>query len=190
MSLIYFEIDADGLENLVAELAATEKQVKFALSRALARTATTLRTMSARYLRDSLELRTINLLRNRLKSLRLRATGGDGMALWFGLNDMPASWFKGTPKQGKGGASFRGQDFPGAFVGRSKFKNRKTIMKRVGKARLPVVEQQLPIGDKAQVTIEDEIFDKTEAIFWQHFERDLRARVAHGVGMTTYRQFR
>jgi hypothetical protein len=165
-------------------------QVKFALNRALSRTATTLRTLAARYLKNELALRTISMLRKRLKSLKMRATSGSEFVLWFGLNDMPVSWFKGTPKESGGGASFRGKQFAGGFVAKSKYKNRKTVFKRTGSGRLPIEEQLLEIGDRAQVIVEDEVFSETERIFWQHFERDLRARVRHGVGMTNYRQFR
>jgi len=182
MGLLHFEIDATGMEQLVLDLQATEKQVKFALHRALARTATALRTMAARKLKDELALRTINMLRKRLKSLKLRVSGGDGMQLWFGINDMPVSWFKGTPKGGSDGASFRGQQFKGGFVAKSKFKNRKTVFKREGKGRLHIIEQQLAIGDRAQVVIEDQIFVQTEEIFWRNFQRDLTARVKFSLG--------
>lgn len=183
MGVLHFEIDATGMQQLVMDLQATEKQVKFALHRALNRTATALRTMAARKLKDEMALRTINMLRKRLKSLKLRVTGGDGMQLWFGLNDMPVSWFKGTPKQGGDGASFRGQQFKGGFVAKSKVKGgRKTIFKREGKGRLHIIEQGLAISDRAQVVIEDQIFVQTEQIFWKNFERDLTARVKYSLG--------
>lgn len=182
MSLLHFEIDSSQLQTLILDLAATERQVKFALSRALGRTATTLRTMASRKLKTELELRTINLLRKRLKSLKLRVTNGSGFTLWFGLNDMPVSWFKGTPQQEDDGATFRGEKYDGAFVGKSRFKNRKTVFKRTGEARLHITEQLKAIGDRAQVIIEDDIFVQAEEIFWRHFERDLRARVNYRLG--------
>lgn len=182
MAMLHFDIDAQNLEQIVLDLGATEKQVKLALSRALGRTATTLRTLSGRYLKDELALRTIALLRRRLKSLKLRVSGGDGFTLWFGLNDMPVSWFKGTPKQDASGASHGDAHFDGGFVGRSKFKNRKTVFKREGKARLHITEQLKAIGDKAQVTIEDKIFVQAEEIFWKHFKRDIQARVKYNLG--------
>lgn len=180
--MLHFEIDAANLQQMILDLAATEKQVKLALHRALARTATTLRTMSSRRLKDELALRIISLLRKRLKSLKLRVSGGDGFTLWFGLNNMPVSWFKGTPKESGAGAEFRGQSFPGAFVAKSKSKGRQTVLKRVGSARVPVAEQLLAIGDKAQVVIEDQIFVQAEQVFWKHFERDLKARVNYQLG--------
>jgi len=61
-------------------------------------------------------------------------------------------------------------------------KGKQTIFKRKDKERLPIVEQQLPIEDKAIVYIEDEIFDQVIEIFWGHFQRDLRARVKYQIG--------
>lgn len=185
-----FDIDLAQLREAGGELQASEKQIKLALNSAMRRTATTLRTMSARGLKNELQLRTVGLLRKRLKSLRLSSgmnrfsssAATEGVTLWYGLNDMPVSWFKGTPKRTSGGASMRGQEIAGGFIARSKFKGRRTIFKREGKSRLPITEQNLPVEDKAIVFIEDEIFAETEAIFWKHFMRDLRARVTYNIG--------
>lgn len=180
--MLHFDIDIRELDRVVAALGATEKQVKFALNRAAQRTATALRTLAGRYLKDELALRTIGLLRKRLKSIRLRSVREDGFVLWFGLNDMPVSWFKGRPTKEAGGAKFRDKSFAGGFIAKSKVKGRRTVFKREGAARLPIIEQQMPIMDRAQVVIEDEIFVQAETIFWRNFERDLRARMAYGVG--------
>jgi hypothetical protein len=182
MSALHFEIDASRLTGAADELQATPKQVKLSLSRAAGRTATTLRVLSARGLANKLQLRVIGLLRKRLKSLRIRKTGVDGFQLWYGINDMPASWFKGRPKETAIGAEARGQQFPGAFVARSKVKGRMTVFKRTGRSRLHIVEQNLAVEDKAIVFIEDEIFPMAEALFWRNFERDLRARVTYSIG--------
>lgn len=182
MSLLHFEIDGGEVEQIVLDLGATEKQVKLALHRALMRTATTLRVLGSRYLKNELGLRTIALLRRRMKSLKMKITDGDGFTLWFGLNDMPVSWFKGTPKETTTGAVSGGQEFAGGFVGKSTFKKRKTIFKRQGKARLHISEQLRAISDKGMVTIEDKIFVQAEEIFWKHFKRDLQARVNYKLG--------
>lgn len=190
ISGLHFDIDAEGLQNLILDLAATEKQVKFALSRAAARTATTLRTLAARKMKDDLSLRTIALIRNRLKSVRLRQTNQEGFVLWFGLNDMPVSWFKGTPKKEPTGVKFRDKSFEGGFIAKSRFKNRRTVFKRDGEGRLPIKEQLMPISERAKNLIEDEIFGQASDIFMRNFERDLRARVVHRVGNTDYRRNR
>jgi len=181
VSGLHFDIDGVQLDAVSAELEATPRQVKLAFHAALRRTATTLRTLSARGLAGELQLRTISLLRKRLKSLKLKR-GADGVTLWYGLNDMPASWFKGTPTQDSTGASMRGQHITGAFVARSKFKGRKTMFKRDGKARLHIQEQNLGVGDQALVYVEDRIFTQTETIFWKNFTRELNARVRYKIG--------
>lgn len=185
-----FDIDLKQLREAGAELQASEKQIVFALNRALRRTASTLRTMSARGLKNELQLRTLAMLRKRLKSLKVRSgmnsLGGgkatEGVQLWYGLNEMPASWFKGRARKTSAGASKRGHEVPGGFIRHSRFQGRQTIFKREGAARLPITEQNLPIEDKATVYIEDNIFDQTEDIFWRHFMRDLRSRVSFSIG--------
>lgn len=178
---LHFDIDTTQLRAVADELQASEKQVRAAFSRACQRTATTLRTRAARGLASELQLRTISLLRNRLKSLRLRSQA-EGVQLWFGLNDMPASWFKGRKRQTAAGAEVRGQTIQGGFVARSKYKGRLTVFKRKSGERLPIVEQGLPVEDQAVVFIEDEIFVQTESIFMDNFMRELRARVRYQIG--------
>lgn len=56
------------------------------------------------------------------------------------------------------------------------------MFKRSTGARLPISEQLMPIKDKADVFIEDEIFVQVEEIFWNHFRRDLQARLKYNVG--------
>lgn len=184
--MLTYDIDWSGLANVALELGASERQVKFSLSRALRRTEATLRRMSSKGLREVLQLRAASALRKRLKSIKARKVGGlgagDGVALWYGLNDLPVSAFKGRPRENKAGAAFRGQQFDGGFVARSKAKGKQTIFKRKGEARLPIVEQLVPIEDAAIVYIEDEVFDQVETIFWQHFQRDLAARVKFKLG--------
>ena len=184
--MLHFDIDWRELLHVGEELQATDKQVIFALSRAMRRTEATLRRMSSRGLTKALQLRTAGALRKRLKSIRMRMSSptarDQGMGLWYGLNDLPVSSFKGRPTKSSGGAQFRGQQYDGAFVGRSQVKGKQTIFKRVRDARLPVAEQLHAIEDKAVTFIEDEIFDQVLDIFWQHFRRDLRARVKFKLG--------
>lgn len=183
--MLHYDLDWSQLLSVGAEIGATDKQVAFALTRAMRRTEATLRRMSASGLTKVLQLRVMATMRKRLKSIKMRIGGaatGASMALWYGLNDLPVSSFKGRPRETKSGASFRGVDHPGAFVGKSKVKGKQTIFKRVGEARLPIAEQLHPIENKAIEFIEDEIFDKVEEIFWQHFKRDLQARVKFKLG--------
>lgn len=178
-SALHFDLDGAQLQAVAAELGATEKQVRNAIGYACRRTATTLRTMAARALGNELQLRTISLMRKRLRSMRARIRHGEGLCLWFGLNDIPASWFKGRPTQTAAGAVVLGQLMPGTFVARSQFKGRLTVFKRKGKARLHIEEQSLPVEDRARVLIEDEIFVHTETVFMKNLLRDLAARVSY-----------
>lgn len=183
--MLSFDVDASQLYALIDELEPTEKQIKLAFGRALTRTAATLRKLSGTGLKTELDLRVVNLLRQRLKTLKLRSTGDlQEIRLWYGISGMPVSWFRGTPKavKGTGDLTYRGETFTDGFVGTSTVKGRKTIFKRQGKGRLPIAEQLLPIRDKAEVFIEDRVFDQLDSIFWNHFRRDLRARVRLKLG--------
>lgn len=179
--MLHFDLDWTELRGVADELQASEKQFKAALSRACNRTAATLRKMSSRGLKDELQLRTLSAMRKRLKSIRLKSKQ-QGITLWYGLNDIPVSSFKGRAKQVSDGATFRDQKFDGAFVARSSAKGKRTVFKRSGKGRLPISEQLMPIKDKADIFIEDNIFTQVEDIFWKHFERDLRSRVKFDIG--------
>ena len=179
--MLNFDLDWQQLRGVASELEASEKQFKSSLTRACNRTAATLRKMSGRGLKDELQLRTLGVMRKRLKSIRLKSRQS-GIVLWYGLNDLPVSSFKGRAKKTADGAEFRGEKFSGGFIGRSTIKGKRTVFKRSGAARLPIAEQLMPIKDQADVFIEDEIFVQVEQIFWQHFERDLRARVKYDIG--------
>lgn len=182
--MIHFDIDWENLTAISDELGGTEKQLRFALSFALRRTATRLRALSARGLRTELELVKLSHLRKRLRQLKLsKGRGGvEGVQLRYGLNDMPVSWFKGRASKTATGASFRGQEFKGGFIGFSKVKGKNTIFKRAGRARLAITEQLMGIEDKARVYIEDEIFVQLEDIFWPIFKREIAARIKYKIG--------
>lgn len=182
--MLHFDLDWRELLAVGEELQATDKQVMFALSRAMRRTESTLRRLSSKGLTKVLQLRSASILRKRLKSIRMRMSSSreQGMGLWYGLNDLPVSSFKGRPKETDGGAAFRDTEYAGAFVARSKAKGKQTIFKRARGARLPIAEQLHTIEDKAVAFIEDEVFEQVLDIFWQHFRRDLAARVKFRLG--------
>lgn len=179
--MLHYDLDFGDVLRLADEFQATEKQVKFSIARAMRRTEATLRRMSSQGLAKELQLRSAKALRNRLKSIRIRMKGQE-LGLWYGLNPLPVSAFKGRPKETAGGASFRGENYQGAFVGRSKVKGKQTIFKRVRESSLPIAEQLHPIEDKAVTYIEDQIFDQVLDIFWKNFTRDLAARVKFKLG--------
>lgn len=180
--MLHFDLDADEVARLQRELGATEEQVRLAFNRALSRTAATLRRQSGKGLRSELRLRNLKAIRKRLKQLRMRRTGGRATAgLWFGANDLPVSAFKGRPHQGRRGASFRGVEFPGAFVAKGE-DGKLSIFKRKGRDRLPIEEQTMPVEDQITTYVEDEVFPMVDEIFFKHFRADLRARAVLGVG--------
>ncbi|RKR02595.1 hypothetical protein C7446_2313 [Kushneria sinocarnis] len=183
MSLLDFEIDDSALQRVVSELGAAPREVRLSYNRALSRTAATLRKMSSKGLQSELGLRRATVLRRRIKSLRAKQGKGSEVQLWYGLNDLPVSEFKGKVHTGEGGASYAGpagsHRFPNAFAARSERAGRRTIMRRIRQSRLPITEERLPIKDRADVYVEDEIFHQLEDIFWRHFRRDLEARVRY-----------
>lgn len=184
--MLSYDIDWSSLVRVADELGGTDKQVKLALSRALRRTEATLRKMSSKGLQRELELRAASALRKRLKSIKLRKTGGLGagneVGLWYGLNPLPVSAFKGGVRQTDFGATKKDWYFEGGFIAKSSVKGSKTIFKRKGKERLSIEEQTILIEDRAITFIEDKVFDQVEDIFWQHFRRDLAARVRFQLG--------
>lgn len=180
--MIHFNIEWDDLRRIGDELGATPKQVKLAMSRALNRTASKLRTLSAKGLKSELDLKRASALRKRLKSLKLRKGGIEGVQLWYGLNDMPVSWFRGRPTKTATGAAFRGVEYKGGFIARSQYAKGQTIFKRKGKARLHIEEQQSPVKDQAEVFVEDHVFVRVDDIFWPLFRRELEARVKFKIG--------
>lgn len=193
--MLQFEFDAKGLLDLVDELGATEMQAKFALSRALRRTAATLRRLSERGFKSELDLRKVAYIRKRLKSIKFRQASFEGAGIWYGLNDLPVSMMRGSIKENKpSGASFSGKvgnySFKNGFVAKGQNGRGRSIYYRETKARLPIEEARAPIKDKLDVYIEDQIFDKIDDIFWKFFEQDLTARVKFGVGATKYRNQR
>jgi hypothetical protein len=187
---LWLDFEFSGVDALQAELQATPKQVRAALSRAAGRTATTLRKRAARGLATELQLATVAHLRRRLKAGRIRGVSArgerfaGGAQLWFGLNPMPVGWFKGRPVKTARGARHRGREFEGAFVARGKAAGRKklSIFRRKGDKRLPIYEETIPVEDPMQVYLEDEVLVHASEIFWTNFERDLRARVRFNLG--------
>lgn len=179
--MLHLNIDLKGLQDVGNEIGASETQIRAALTRAMRRTEASLRKLSSQGLTRELALRSAKSLRRRLKALKVGTKAGE-FGIWYGLNDLPVSAFKGRARNTGKGATFNGHQFEGAFVGRSKFAGKNTIFKRKTEKRLAITEQLLPIEDKAIVFIEDEIFVQTEDIFWQHFRRDLAARVKFNLG--------
>ena len=187
--MLDFDVDADDLQRVVEELGAMPKEVNASYNRALTRTAATLRKLSSKGLVSELGLRRAKAARKRLKTIRVKGSkSGDyrkmaSVKLWYGLNDIAVSEFKGRVSETTSGAGYSGpagsHSFPGAFVAKPRGANRRTIMRRRGARRLPIHQETLPVKDRADVFVEDEIFNQLEAIFWRHFRSDLERRIAY-----------
>lgn len=178
---VVLDLEAD-YDRVIQELGAGEEDVRKAMTRALRRTATTLRVMASKRLVPELGLRRAMDLRRRLKPMRARIKTHEGrIGIWVGLNDMGVSHFKGRAREYAGGAKFRDHEFPGAFVAKGQ-DGRRSVFRRAGTSRFPLVEEVLPIKDRADVILEDDILPDAVEIFMKYFLADLRARTIFGVG--------
>ncbi|NSY36870.1 phage tail protein [Leisingera sp. ANG59] len=180
--MLAFDFDARELKRIADEFEASEKDLRFAYSRALRRTAQTMKTRARKGLRTELELRTAAELRKRLQGFRFKRGKELGeVRMWFGLNDMRVSKFKGRPARTGSGARYGQQDFSGGFIGRNRA-GKRTVFKRETADRVSAREVKMPIEDKAQIYIEDEVFDEIEEVFFKNFRAEVRARTIYGVG--------
>ena len=176
MGILSFDFDVAGMEAIRAELGATPEMVRDAMSRALRRTAGTLRKMASKGLHEELQLRSVSRLRRRLKTIRFSRKGsGRELRLWFGLNPIKVSDFRGRARKTAKGVSHHGHEYQGAFLGTS-LTGYQTAFQRKDKARLPIREVDVPIDDTARIFLEDEIFEKAPEIFLRHFRQDLAYR--------------
>lgn len=179
--MIRLDIEKGDIDQIAKTLGANEKQVNLAVSRALKRTAGTARKRASKALREGLELRRASDLRKRLRELKLRQKSKRReISIWFGLNDLPVSAFKGRPRQVGKGVTFRNQSFPGGFVATGK-SGRRTIFRRRDRGRFPIQEQTMPVKDQADVILEDEVFADLGEVFMKNLLADLRARTVYGV---------
>lgn len=178
---VRLDIDTTDIDMVVRSLGATPEQVRRAAVRALKRTATTIRLRSSKAAVSELQLRRASYFRRRIKSLRMRASKDGGeIGIWFGLNDIAVSEFKGRVTEYSGGAKFRQVEYPGAFV--AKIGKKRSIFKRRGSGRFPVSEQTVPVKEQLDVLLEDTIFPDAIDVFMRNFMTDLRARTVFGIG--------
>ncbi|WPZ28969.1 phage tail protein [Sulfitobacter sp. OXR-159] len=181
--MLHFDFDASELRRIADEFGASEKQIALAYSRALRRTASNMKTQARKGLRERLGLRSAAELRKRMAGFRFNRGGGDlgSVRMWFGLNDLRASAFKGRPKAAPGGASMAGRSVKDGFVAKNR-KGQRTIMRRVGRSRYPIAEAKFDIEDEGSIFIEDEVFDEIDAVFFRNFRAEIRARTIYEVG--------
>lgn len=199
------DIDVNAIWRIAENIGATQKQFRAAYSRALRRTAATLRKKAMADLKDGLAPRSMNLVRRRLLSFRLdRGSQLDNFRLWFGLNAIKVKDLKGRisgrvrphhnrrdkstgryikarrQTQDAGfapkGNLLASQTFTNGEVARSRRDNRRTVVIRDPDTRR-TREAEVDIYEPMLNYVEDNAFAKAMDIFMHHFESDIRGRV-------------
>ncbi|NAW56996.1 MULTISPECIES: hypothetical protein [unclassified Vibrio] len=179
-----FDIDLDELTAIRHSVGATEKEMRLAYNRALARTAVTVHKLAAKLMRDELKAKNLKLIRARLKKFRLKKGGKalDELKLWFGLNPVPVHALRGRLRSTKdSGATFtptsprlsRVHEARGFVIEKN---GQKMMFRRTSAKRYEMVKVE--IDDALHVRIEDEIFEQIPEIFVRHFTTDIKGRIA------------
>jgi hypothetical protein len=199
------DIDVNAIWRIAENIGATQKQFRAAYSRALRRTAATLRKKAMADLKGGLAPRSMNLVRRRLLSFRLdRGSQLDNFRLWFGLNAIKVKDLKGRisgrvrphhnrrdkstgryikarrQTQDAGfapkGNLLASQTFTNGEVARSRRDNRRTVVIRDPDTRR-TREAEVDIYEPMLNYVEDNAFAEAMDIFMRHFESDIRGRV-------------
>jgi len=171
------DINDAGIRGLINLFGATEEQVEAALRSTYGKVARMLRTRAVRGLSPRLGIKQ-KILRGRIKTFRLQhgvTARGQGAKVWFGLR--PISLIRLNAKKTADGVRADGDRFiKGAFI--ATVHGRQAVLKRAGKARLPVVVQSADIADKAITYVEDGLIGTAEfdALFFKTFEHELKWR--------------
>ncbi|MCW5003532.1 phasin family protein [Enterobacter roggenkampii] len=196
-----FQFDMDELQGIARQAGATKKQMEMAYSRALSRTAVTLKKEAMKLVREGLSLKSHDQLRKRLLSLRnsTKGTAVDEFKLWFGLNRIKVKDLRGRirgetlPRH-----SVRGPDGrfvtapvrqPASFIPKGRMLREQSwpegrvVLDRKGQKTIRVDRRDVEIDvyDALNTQIEDDIFPRAVEIFLNHFRTDLRGRVAAGI---------
>lgn len=175
MSLVNLEVSTLGIERLVLDLNATEKQAEKALRSTLVKMASWLRTRSVRGLSKELEIQQ-KVLRRRLKAFRLKKSAdGANITVWYGLD--PVALIYLGARQTSSGVTAGRHKRKSAFIAKGSNGN-KQVFKRRGKARLPIDKQVLDINNKAETFLEDRLIGSSEfeTYFMTVLERELKWR--------------
>jgi len=201
------DIDVDAIWNIAKKIGATQNQFRAAYSRALSRTAATLRKKAMADLKDGLAPRSMNLVRRRLLSFRLskaEKSALDTFRIWFGLNAIKVKDLKGKisgrmrrrhkkrdRKTGRFAKSRRkvqqvGFTPKGSLLSPQTFLNGEVARSQHGNRRTLVIrdpetrrtrDAEIDIYEPMLNYIEDNAFAEALEIFMHHFESDIRGRV-------------
>lgn len=199
------DIDVKAIWRIAENIGATQKQFRAAYSRALRRTAATLRKKALADLKDGLAPRSLNMVRRRLLSFRLdRGSQLDNFRLWFGLNAIKLKDLKGRisgrvrphhsrrdkttgryikARRRADAAGFApkgnllaARTYQNGEVARSRRDNRRTVVIRDPETRR-TREAEVDIYEPMLNYIEDNAFADAMEIFMHHFQSDIRGRV-------------
>lgn len=170
--MIRISAEARGLDQIVQELGASDKQVRAAINSTLRKVGAWVRTQSARGLAKRLQMPQ-RVLRYRMRSLKLTQTGnGAEIKLWYGLNPVALIHLNAKKRAGGVGA-MGGRYVPGGFIAR------RQVFARVGKSRLPIEKQETDIEAQALQFLQGELLDGSafEAKFLSTFEHEIKWRM-------------
>lgn len=200
------DIDTGALWKIADAAGATHKQYRNAYSRALKRTAVTLRKQALADLKTGLAPRSLAMVRKRLLSFRIsRGAMLDEAKLWFGLNAIKVKDLKGRvrgrirphhdrrdPTTGRyiagrrkstgeagfdpKGSMLQAKNFTNGEVARSRRENRRTVVIRDPVTRR-AKEAEIDIYAPMLDYVEDNAFADVMAIFMHHFQSDIKGRV-------------
>jgi hypothetical protein len=169
--MLRHDIDGSALEALANQFGASQRQMDMAQGRAAKRTAGTVRRMASQGLRTELGLRNATALRRRIKEFKV-GSRGNSLKVWFGVNDLPISAFKGRLQKVPGGIRLGSTTIHGAFFMRVGGKRR--VYERIDRDRIS--EVSMPVADRMMVYLEDEVFVDVGSIFMRNLVSEVRAR--------------
>ena len=181
--MLDLSIDDKKLRAIADEFEASDDDLRRAYSRALGRTASRMRTMSRKAIREGLQLRSAAVLKARLRLTRQKPRGDliGGARLWIGENDMPLRYFKGRMTETASGVTVAGRTVAGAFIGKNTNESTMAFIRK-GAGRLPVTEATVEVQDDVDDILEREVYPEIAEYFFNTFRAEVRARTIYNVG--------
>jgi hypothetical protein len=178
--MLNIAVNADGLNQLIANLQATEDQARKALYSTMVKMAAWVRTRAIRGMSERVKIQQ-KILRQRVRTYRMggrlsHATSDGSMKVWFGLNAVPWGQLQPRATRTGGVSASGGRHDPKAFMGR--YGGKEQVLKRAGKERTPLVVVKAEIADEATEYIEEFVIASIEfeTHFLTVFERELKWR--------------
>lgn len=175
--MIRLDVSVDGLTDIAATLAATEKQARAALASTLPKMAAWVRARSVPGLSAAAGIPQ-RVVRRRMKSLRLtKNSAGSEITVWYGLNPVALIYLQ-AKQNGSGVKATGGRFVSSGFIAAPR-NGKRQVFKRRSNARLPIEKQVAEIEDKATTYLEDKLIGTAEFNdrFMTVFERELRWRM-------------